>query len=243
MHWIYLSPHFDDIALSCGGLVWEQTQSGEMVSIWTICAGSPATQPLSGFAKSLHSRWEADEGAMTVRREEDKRANQRLGAVTTHLSILDAIYRHSAIDGTPLYTSDAELFGEFRAEDSGLVVELHADLRKSLPEDCELVCPLALGGHVDHQLVKLAAQSLDQRTWYYADFPYVLQFEGAKEGFATGMKQKIFPVSEAGLKIWGEAAAEHRSQISTFWSDIIEMQKAIHQHWAKVNGVILWRQT
>lgn len=243
MHWIYLSPHFDDIALSCGGLVWEQTQSGEMVSIWTICAGRPPTHPLSDFAKSLQSRWEADEGAVTLRREEDKRANQRLGAKTTHLSILDAIYRHSPIDGTPLYTSDAELFGELRAEDFGLVEDLQADLRKSLPEDCELVCPLALGGHVDHQLVKLAVQSLAQRRWYYADFPYVLQFEGAKEDFTTGMNQKIFPVSGAGLKVWGEAAAEHRSQISTFWSDIIEMQEAIHEHWAKAKGVKLWRQT
>ena len=24
--WVYLSPHFDDVVLSAGGLVWEQTR-------------------------------------------------------------------------------------------------------------------------------------------------------------------------------------------------------------------------
>ena len=39
MHWIYLSPHFDDAVLSCGGMIWEQVHSGETVEIWTLCAG------------------------------------------------------------------------------------------------------------------------------------------------------------------------------------------------------------
>jgi len=32
-------PHFDDAVLSCGGLIWEQTQKGIPVEIWTVCAG------------------------------------------------------------------------------------------------------------------------------------------------------------------------------------------------------------
>jgi len=39
MRWIYISPHFDDAVLSCGGLIWEQTHKGITVEIWTVCAG------------------------------------------------------------------------------------------------------------------------------------------------------------------------------------------------------------
>lgn len=241
MRWVYLSPHFDDVALSCGGLVWEQTQSGELVEICTICAGRPPAQPISDFTRSLHLRWGIADDAVTMRSEEDKRANQRLGAITTHLSLMDAIYRYSPTDGTPLYTSDGELFGELRAEELGLVEAIREELVKSLPGECELVCPFALGGHVDHQLVKLAVQGLSQQKWYYADFPYVSKSKVIPEAFTSGKKATIFPVSEAGFRAWGEAAAEHGSQISTFWSDTTEMQKAIRSYWAEVKGVVLWR--
>ena len=58
MEWIYFSPHLDDVALSCGGLAWEQSQSGSPVQVWTICAGDPPARPLSAFAEELHERWE-----------------------------------------------------------------------------------------------------------------------------------------------------------------------------------------
>lgn len=241
MHWVYLSPHFDDVALSCGGLVWEQAQSGERVEVWTICSGPPPAQPLSEFARSLHLRWSTDNDAVTKRSEEDMRANRNLGAITTHLSIPDAIYRYSSTENKPLYTSDADLFGALREEELGLVDTLNERLRKNLPVECVLVCPLALGGHVDHQLVKLAARSLNKRIWFYADFPYVSQLTSIPKAFTSGMIETIFPVSEAGVDAWGEAAAEHKSQINTFWSHTSEMKGAIREYWAKVKGLTLWQ--
>jgi len=40
--WIFLSTHFDDVALSAGGMVWELTAGVTGVEIWTIAAGEPA---------------------------------------------------------------------------------------------------------------------------------------------------------------------------------------------------------
>ena len=72
MHWIYLSPHFDDIALSCGGLVWHQVQAGDVVEIWTVCAAAPdPSQPFSPFAQSLHARWGTGPASVAARRAED----------------------------------------------------------------------------------------------------------------------------------------------------------------------------
>ncbi|MBN2499463.1 MAG: PIG-L family deacetylase, partial [Anaerolineales bacterium] len=55
---IYLSPHLDDVALSCGGLVWEQAQAGMAVEVWSVCAGDPPPGELSEYARSLHARWD-----------------------------------------------------------------------------------------------------------------------------------------------------------------------------------------
>ena len=48
---IYLSPHLDDAALSCKGSIKQQTQAGERVEVWTVCAGEPPDGPLSMFSR------------------------------------------------------------------------------------------------------------------------------------------------------------------------------------------------
>ena len=90
---IYLSPHLDDVALSCGGLIWEQTQSGDSVEIWTICAGDPPQDRLSPFAEELHQRWRVGHNAVDIRREEDIHSCRLLGAKYRHFEVPDAIYR------------------------------------------------------------------------------------------------------------------------------------------------------
>lgn len=243
MEWIYLSPHFDDIALSCGGLVWEQVKSGDKVSIWTICAGKPPPEPLSSYAQSIHERWETSREPVSVRWAEDMISSQRMGASPRYFSIPDAIYRRSSMDDSPLYTSESELFGDLCLEEAGLVDTLTAELQKALPPTSELVCPMALGGHVDHRLVRSAARELSLRMWYYADYPYIGQIDESKLSINPEMHQKVFPVSEAGLNVWVEAVAAHASQISTFWSDLDQVRDAIHSYWEPYEGIRLWQAT
>jgi LmbE family N-acetylglucosaminyl deacetylase len=118
MEWIYFSPHFDDIAYSCGGLVWEQVNSGQKVSIWTICAAYPPPGSLSPFAGSLHERWGTGQEAVQQRREEDRRSSRLMGANTRYFSIPDAIYRTSPIDDRFMYTSDKDLFAEIHPHEA-----------------------------------------------------------------------------------------------------------------------------
>lgn len=79
MKTIYLSPHLDDAALSCGGLVWMQAQAGERVEIWTMCAGDPPEGRLSDYAQAHHERWGLGREAVAARREEDARSCNILG--------------------------------------------------------------------------------------------------------------------------------------------------------------------
>ncbi len=243
MEWIYLSPHFDDVAFSCGGLVWEQVELGEKVSVWTICAGDVPFGPISQYAKSLHNRWGTDRGAVKKRKAENALSNRWLGVTWRDFSIPDAIYRRSPIDGSHMYTSDLELFSEFRFDEIHRIEVLRDELSQALPRACELVTPLALGGHVDHYLVRKAAEKLDRSMWYYADFPYSINPEQDLDKDDREMNQTIFPISEAGLRIWQESVAAHTSQISTFWSGTDQMREAIKEYWVPIKGIRLWKFT
>src|SRR5215510_3669383 len=95
MRWIYLSPHLDDAALSAGGLIYEQTQAGIPVEIWTFMCGDPQLTEHSPLTQRLHEIWGFADAAETVRerRKEDMRAAEILGAKVLHFDFLDCIYR------------------------------------------------------------------------------------------------------------------------------------------------------
>jgi LmbE family N-acetylglucosaminyl deacetylase len=209
MRWIYLSPHLDDAAFSCGGLLWEQAQAGCDVQIWTVCAGDPPAGSLSPFANSLHARWGSEADSGQVRREEDLRASDILGSKAVHLPIPDCIYRREKGTGNYLYDSEESLFAELHPSEDELVHSLSRILETAVPADgagdVNLVCPLALGGHVDHQLTRAAAGHVHCSppvctTWYYADFPYVLEDSTLlAELPELGWRSHVFPISDIRL--------------------------------------------
>lgn len=252
MEWIYLSPHLDDVALSCGGLLWEQTHLGENVSIWTVCAGDPPAQPFSPLAQSLHTRWQTGSEAVAQRREEDRLACRALEATYRHFSVPDCIYRRSPVDGKPLYPTEESLFASLHPDEQSLVAELSGLLASTMPPSARVVCPLGVGGHVDHQLTRAAVERLfvgniSGSEWslaYYADYPYVREPEG-RAGLPEGKGWEVqtLPVSPVGLSAWGKAVSAYGSQISTFWPDLDAMQAALSDYSQEAGGVRLWMKS
>ncbi|TKJ31835.1 MAG: GlcNAc-PI de-N-acetylase [Chloroflexi bacterium B3_Chlor] len=172
---IYLSPHLDDAALSCGGLIHRQAQAGTNVLVVTVFAGSPAQNVLSPFAVELHARWGHPTNAVAVRTQEDHRAMRLLGAEYLHLEYPDAIYR---FDGCSfLYLSREDLLGSLHPLDA----ELASQIATSIVEICStrapsIYAPLGVGDHVDHQLVREATLTLRNAfpsIVFYEDYPYV----------------------------------------------------------------------
>jgi LmbE family N-acetylglucosaminyl deacetylase len=248
--WIYLSPHFDDAALSCGGLIWDQSSGGGIVQVWTICAGSPGNS-LSPFAQQLHQRWQTGTQAVGQRQAEDERANEILQAEAHYFPFLDCIYRQDSA-GRFLYASEESLFGELDPAEGPLVHRLAEHLAEraaGLAGDAELnvVAPLALGGHVDHRLARRAAEAWARqnprlRLWLYQDYPYVVQHPSAlPEALDSSWQKQVYPVSGPGLEKWCAAVGAHASQISTFWSDPQAMCQAIRAYHAQFGGLPLYR--
>lgn len=243
MRWIYLSPHADDVALSCGGVVWEQSRQGLSPQVWTICAGDPPAQPLSPFAEALHIRWNTGREAAAIRRAEDLQSCAQMGAWARHFPIPDCIYRRLETDGTAPYASEAEIFGPLHLGEADLVESLSAELAKGLTEQPVLICPLSLGGHVDHRLTRLAAERLDRSLWFYADYPYAEASAADLSGLIPeGWEMFVYPISAEGLAAWFRCVAAHRSQISTFWPDLDSMEASIQAYCRRHRGVRLWRE-
>jgi LmbE family N-acetylglucosaminyl deacetylase len=218
---VYLSPHLDDVVLSCGGRIALRARAGERVQVVTAFAGDPLGG-LSPFASSLHRRWELGYEAPTARRAEDRTALSLVGATPVHWDLPECIYRH-APDGTSLYPDEASLWGSLHLADRPLVESLVRRIA-ALSATAFLCVPLAAGGHVDHRLVRQAAEAAGRPLLYYEDYPYAddpHEVEAALGG--DGWEPQVAFLDEEALAVKIAAVACYRSQLNTFWASEEEM--------------------
>lgn len=255
MNWIFLSPHLDDAAYSCGGLVWQRSSVGERVAIWTIFAGDPPETRLSAYADSIHKRWDLGMDSITRRRNEDIDSCRILNAAYQHFQIPDAIYRFGKasspadmdLDRSFLYQDDGQLFGTIHPEEKGLEQTIGQQLiieLEKIPQfpHINIVCPLGLGNHVDHKITRKALEQLNIQLLYYADFPYVLEnFEKFDHMLSKGWNAVLYQINLQALKQWQMAAAAHKSQINTFWENVQEMCSAIEFYLNQRGGIEIWQ--
>jgi len=226
---VYLSPHLDDAVLSCGGRIWQQMQAGERVLVATIFAGTPAPDaPLSPFAQELHARWGHPAEAVARRQEEDLAALALLGAEAVHWLYTDCIYRRTP-DGHFPYASEEALWGEVHPAENSLVVEVATRLATlPLMSDDTAYAPLGVGHHLDHQIVRYAAEASGHTLVYYEDFPYTEDPQAVQVALMKGQWQaESAPLSREALGAKIAAIACYHSQLSTFWADVAEMAAAV----------------
>ena len=168
---LLLSPHFDDVAFSCGGTAATLAACGWEVVVAT--AFTRSVHPASGFALACQRDKGLDDAVdyMALRQEEDAEACARLGARPVLLDLPEAPNRG--------YASAGALFAPPRADDAvaeplrALLAELVAAERPAL-----LLAPQGCGRHVDH--LQLIAALLDlpgplPPVGFYRDTPYVIR--------------------------------------------------------------------
>lgn len=241
---LFLSPHFDDVAYSCGGWVYQLAHSGQAVQVLTVCAGEP-TGALTPFAESLHARWGTTAAtAIRTRRAEDQAAMQVLGAPAACLDIPDCIYRMAG--GQALYASEAALFGAVHPADTATRVRLTEAIQRLAP--AQVVAPLGIGGHVDHQLARQAAEAWGGPVWYYEDCPYAMRAQPyPAEGWGP-LTAGLIPVSVhltgAAVAAHCTASAAYASQVSTFWPSTVALHQAFEEFLRRPEGwgARLWQK-
>lgn len=243
MDFLYLSPHFDDVALSCGGMVLHNARRREAVTVLTVCAGAPDYTALSAFARVQHRQWRlaAQRDPIAERCAEDAEAMRRLGASAAYLDIPDAVYRRDA-RGRPIVFSNRTLFGRVHPDERALVRRIAREVIAHVPRKREtlIIAPLAAGRHVDHQLVRDAARLLALERYHvawYEDFPY------AEKRGAVGRARKAFGESAWSCAVYPidvaakiEAIAAYASQLKSTFKGPRDMARRVRAYHRAVAG-------
>jgi LmbE family N-acetylglucosaminyl deacetylase len=243
---IYLSPHLDDAALSCGGQIFQQTAVGGAVLIVTIMAGDPPPGKLSSFAQSLHARWRLPAEVVAARRAEDVRACEILGADYIHWPIPDCVYRSDPASGQPLYPTWPDVIAGVQPADLALANELAQQLA-ALPAAGRVIGPLAAGNHADHWVTRMAAeQAFGGQLYYYEDYPYVADGAALTAVFSFTPHQwqaEIIPLATKDLAAKTAAIAAFTSQLSTFFSDEADLAQQVAAFTESIGGERVWWKT
>ena len=242
MRWIYLSPHLDDAVLSAGGLIYEQTNSGVPVEIWTFMCGNPPAGPVSSFAEQQHQQWgfSSAEESTRARRQEDRNAAAVIGAQVLHFDFLDCIYRRGK-NGEWLYS---DISVPPHADDAEFPRQIADAIFARLTADDVLVAQLAVGSHVDHVIVRQAAELLGRPLLYDIDIPYMFYKPEEFAPKSAGMKESTYFITEAGLQSWQAAILEYKSQLPWLGEALLtpeDAQESIRSYWSEWKGIRLLR--
>lgn len=232
MH-VYLSPHLDDAALSCGGMIHRQRQRGEAVLVVTAGTAAPAPgQPLSELAQDIHSKMGNPADLIAVRRAEDEAAMERLGARFVHLGWQDAIYRGRPESNVWYYPTMGSLFGSVLHDEEREVPAVLAVVVQEMVEGgrpTRVYAPLGVGGHVDHVLAHRAAWQLYALGWpvaFYEDVPYAepgfphpldeeneSTIESVVDSLDETLDPELHPLDEADLEARIQSVLAYGSQV------------------------------
>ena len=249
MHHFFISPHLDDIALSCAGTVHRLVGEGQPVSIVTLCTAdrpldTPA--PLSAAAKHVHWEWQLGDQPYAHRRAEDVRACAALGATCVHLGLLDAVYRHAS-DGTPLYERDFIGIPVNPADWQDHALQASANLWAVLAphqSNMRVYGPMAVGRHVDHSIVRQVLDVLVPREAlsYYEDYPYADRPEALAQETSADFVSETVALTEAEIEVRIQTIARYSSQLFALFQQAETMPARVRSYIERAGGERYWRR-
>jgi LmbE family N-acetylglucosaminyl deacetylase len=173
---VILSPHLDDAALSCGGLLHALRHQVSTLVV-SICCGTAQVVKADGSRKISSRKGHV---SSRTRRGEDIAAMHSVDTDFVHLSFSDGIYRRSPLTGRLIYRNTRERWVAPRIDDMAHIEELYVVLRRLCLDlgRILLVSPMGIGSHVDHQITaqvahRMASTDACAELLFYEDFPYV----------------------------------------------------------------------
>ena len=168
---LFLSPHLDDVAFSCGATLARLSVEGWHTVLLTVFTGSVVNPTGFALACQTDKGLPPDADYMALRRAEDREAANILGAgEVVHWPFVEAPHRG--------YNSAPELFAGLRPGDevwAELLGPLHEVLQS---EKADVVyVPQGIGGHVDHrQLIQaFLLCGWKGKVRWYRDTPYIIR--------------------------------------------------------------------
>jgi LmbE family N-acetylglucosaminyl deacetylase len=209
---LFISPHFDDAAFSCGGTVARMARTGWRVVVATVFTASVPEPKGFALACQLDKGLPAHVDYMAIRRREDRDWADAVGVTElAWLPFAEAPHRG--------YESAAELFaGEKPGDDiEHAVADALTQFADYLKPDA-VFGPQGLGNHVDHLKViraMLAVPAFAGKVAWWRDVPYAIRHPSAtpSDRLPPGLPPFTVDVTEEGESAAQRGAACYRTQI------------------------------
>jgi LmbE family N-acetylglucosaminyl deacetylase len=177
---VILSPHLDDAVLSLGGLIAREVAVGRTVEVVSCFTSGPPLDTISPERRVF--------GDYSMRRAEDERARQILGASYRWLDLHERIWREPPLPRTRSVFPTYVFRTPPKMDDFSELKTIRAAIAQI---DAPVIyAPLGIGHHVDHVEVALAAlrevlgSGAFERIRFYED-PYALGRACRKQHFVA----------------------------------------------------------
>jgi len=205
---LFLSPHLDDAVLSCGTLLLRAPRA-TVATVFTEASPGPHTRAARNFLRQCAVS--GAEELFAERRREDVAVVAAAGADAVHLGRRDALFRTRRAPAAlgRVLPELVHRYPTFRFDIArGRVAAAERDLATRIAEQVDalaarsgaevVLCPLGVGQHVDHVLVRSVGPELGRRVVYYADFPYALHSAPDSPFLAAhGLRRWVSPADPA----------------------------------------------
>jgi len=216
----FVSPHLDDAAFSAGGLISYLVKRTKVVVITAFTSAARDKHSLSALAYIKMCGYKSNEVGkfFSNRRKEDKEVFNALGVKAIHLGFLDVLWRKKknlnlVAKFSTLFVNEFRYIypthrlhiskGKIHKEDMPNLRRLERKLIEIVGEDKNSVvfCPVGLGKHVDHIVVREACTNSFPNIIYWEDSPYNLYHELEKDFIKkNGLKRKVFNKNQSNRK-------------------------------------------
>lgn len=204
----FISPHLDDAALSSGGLISylaKRKVPVTVINVFTEADSKPPTK--SAKAYLTQSGFREAEKLFSERRKEDTHLFKKIGVNVINLGFVDLLWRKKQKVGIarkalgslipeflhvyPTYRFHGGI-GRVSREDRNLKTDIKKKLQESVKghKDYAVFCPVGIGKHVDHILVRNICSATFDNIIYWSDFNYSMEFVGETK-FINKKKLKL----------------------------------------------------
>jgi len=236
---VYISPHLDDVILSCGEQICYMSRMGIEVLIVTIFAGQPLYGEYSDRADDFISVFLDTR----TRIKEDIFACECVAADHIHLDYLEALARKNDV-GDLLYGSLDSVVGNIIDYDlQVLVPTLGEELARVLGEITVLI-PAARSKHIDHKLARIASEQYLNVIAYYDDSPFFAGVELSTSFNLLNLPEEEHIVKGSRLDLENKISAisKYASQLDFLFGDsrISIIESVLGKYRALSDGERLW---
>lgn len=164
---LFISPHLDDVAFSCGGTLVKLAGENWRTILVTIFTKSVVNPTSFALACQTDKGLSAEVDYMKLRRAEDINFSRIANAAELfHLDFAEAPHRG--------YNSAPELFAGIKSGDE-IWRDVGGELNRFQAD--RIFAPQGIGNHVDHLQTIKAVLSLNRKTqvFWYRDTPYAIR--------------------------------------------------------------------